>query len=322
MPDDSLFAAADSDALSTDEAVEAQITRMLADSKADAFAEAFAGQWLNFRGLMEHEIDPSVFTAYTPALVTSMQTEALRYFNEFVHTEAPVQDLMNGRFSFMDSTLAKFYGVTLPAGSTPSDFVRVDTTNVERSGMLTMGAFLVASSLPTRTSVIRRGQYVFERFMCGEIPAPPPGIPAFPEAQPGRTARELSAQHRADPMCAGCHNIMDPIGFGLEAYDALGGYRTTEGGVTIDTSGSLPSGATFHGGVELANALAKDPSFVGCLTRKLATFTVGRLMNQSDDPQWISYLSWKASQSKTASLPELLRTLVMSDAFRSRTAIQ
>jgi hypothetical protein len=319
MPDDELFAAADADALSTDAAVEAQVSRMLADPKADALSDAFAGQWLNFRELQDHEVEPSVFASYTPALMASMQAEARRYFNEFLMSELPVQGLLNGRFSFMDAPLATHYGATRPAGAAAGDFVRVDTTSLERSGMLTMGAFLVASSLPTRTSVIRRGQYVYERFMCGEIPAPPPGIPGFPEPQEGRTARELSAQHRADPKCSVCHDIMDPIGFGLETYDALGAYRTKEGGADIDTSGSLPSGATFRGGVELAEALSQDPSFVACVTQKLATFALGRLMNQPDDGQWISHLSWKAGQSKAVSLPGLLRSLILSDAFRSRT---
>lgn len=321
MPDDQLFAAADADALSTDAAVEAQITRMLADSKADALADAFAGQWLSFRGLQQHEVEPAVLEAYSPALVTSMQTEARLYFSEFVKNELPISDLMSARFSFLDAGLATFYGAARPAGAAPGEFVRVDMSNLERSGMLTLGAFLTASSLPTRTSVIRRGQFVFERFMCGEIPPPPPGIPGFPEPQEGLTARQLSAQHRADPACAGCHNIMDPIGFGLESYDALGGYRVTERGVNIDTSGALPSGATFQGGVQLADALAKDPSFAACVTKKLTTFTLGRLMNQADDPQWISYLSWKAAQSKAASLPALIRTVILSDAFRSRTAL-
>jgi hypothetical protein len=321
MPDDQLFAAADSDALSTDEALEAQISRMLADPKAETFSAAFAGQWLNFRKLGDHEVDESVFTAYTPDLVASMQVEAERYFSEFVHNELPVQGLMNARFSFMDSTLATFYGATRSSAGGPTEFVRVDTANIERSGMLTMGAFLVASSLPTRTSVVRRGQYVYERLMCGLIPAPPPGIAGFPEATAGRTARELSAQHRADDACSGCHNIMDPLGFGLETYDGLGAYRTTEGGVNIDTSGSLPSGATFSGGVELANALANDPSFVGCLTKKLATFAVGRLMDQTDDPHWVSHFAWKAGQSKSVSLPALVRAILLSEAFRSRTPL-
>jgi hypothetical protein len=321
MPDDQLFAAADSDALSTDEALDAQISRMLADPKAETFSDAFAGQWLNFRKLHDQEVDESVFTAYTPALVASMQTEARRYFSEFVQNELPVQGLMNARFSFMDSALATFYGATRASAGGPADFVRVETANIERSGMLTMGAFLVASSLPTRTSVVRRGQYVYERLMCGSIPAPPPGIPGFPEAMKGLTARELSAQHRADDACSGCHNIMDPLGFGLESYDGLGAYRTAEGGVNIDTSGSLPSGATFSGGVELANALANDPSFVGCLTKKLATFAVGRLMDQTDDPHWVSHFAWKAGQSKAASLPTLLRAIILSDAFRSRTPL-
>jgi hypothetical protein len=321
MPDEQLFAAADSDALASDEGLETQIRRMLADPKAETLSDAFAGQWLNFRKLEDHELEPASFPAYSPALVTSMQNEARRYFREFLQNDLPVQGLLNARFSFMDSSLATFYGATRPAVGAPTDFVRVDTTNVERSGMLTMGAFLVASSLPTRTSVVRRGQYVYERFMCGEVPAPPPGIAGFPEPKAGLTARELSAQHRADPSCSGCHNIMDPLGFGLETYDALGAYRTMEGGVSIDTSGSLPGGASFRGGVELAEALAKDPRFVECVTKKLATFSLGRLMNQADDPQWVSYLSWKAGQSQPASLPVLLRTIIMSDAFRSRVAL-
>lgn len=320
MPDDQLFAAADSDALATDQGVEAQIGRMLADPKVAMLSDAFAGQWLNFRKLHDHEVEASTFPAYSPALVTSMQGEARRYFSEFLQTDLPIQGLLNARFSFLDSTLATFYGATRPSTGAPTDFVRVDTTGIERSGMLTMGAFLVASSLPTRTSVVRRGQYVYERFMCGEVPAPPPGIAGFPEPEAGLTARELSAQHRADPSCSGCHNIMDPLGFGLETYDGLGAYRTSESGVSIDSSGSLPGGASFRGGVELADALAKDPRFVECVTKKLATFALGRLMNQPDDPRWISYLSSTAGQSKTASLPALLRALILSDAFRSRVA--
>jgi len=320
MPDDQLFAAADSDTLTTDQGVEAQIARILADPKSAALSDAFAGQWLNFRNLDDHEVEASTFPAYSPALVASMQAEARRYFNEFLQTDLPVQGLLNARFSFMDATLAMFYGATRPSTGAATDFVRVDTTGIERSGMLTMGAFLVASSLPTRTSVVRRGQYVYERFMCGEVPAPPPGIAGFPEPKAGLTARELSAQHRADPSCSGCHNIMDPLGFGLETYDGLGAYRTSESGVSIDSSGALPGGASFRGGVELADALAKDPRFLECVTKKLATFALGRLMNQADDLQWISFLTSTAGQSKAASLPALVRAIIMSEAFRSRGA--
>jgi hypothetical protein len=154
--------------------------------------------------------------------------------------------------------------------------------------------------------------------MCGEVPAPPPGIPAFPDAKAGLTARQLAEQHRSDPSCIGCHQLMDPIGFGLESYDAIGAYRTTEGGVAIDTSGTLPSGANFSGGVELANALGKDPRFLECIAKKFATYSIGRLMVQSDDPSWISYFVWKASQSQVTSVPALIRSIVLSDAFRSR----
>jgi hypothetical protein len=111
---------------------------------------------------------------------------------------------------------------------------------------------------------------------------------------------------------------MDPLGFGLEGYDAIGAYRTMEGGVPIDTSGTLPDGADFNGGVELAEVLSKDPRFLECITKKFATYALGRLMNQSDDAKWVSYVAWRASQSPVNSLPALVRSLVLSDAFRSR----
>jgi hypothetical protein len=318
LPDDTLSAAADAGALSTDAELSAQIDRMLADSKSDALLDGFAGQWLDFRELEEHEVEASAFPTFSPALVTSMQNEARRYFSEFLHTEAPLQGLMNGRFTFVDATLAAFYGVTRPGGTASGDFVRVDTTNANRAGLLTTGAFLMASSLANRTSVIRRGQYVYERMMCGKIDSPPPGIPAFPEAQEGLTARQLAEQHRADPACNGCHQLMDPIGFGLEGYDAIGAYRTTEGGVTIDTSGVLPDGAPFSGGVELADALASDPRFLECVTHKFTTYALGRLLDQKDDHDWITFLSWKAAQAPVHSLPALVRSVILSDAFRSR----
>jgi hypothetical protein len=317
-PDDALSAAADGGKLSTDEELSAQVDRMLSDPKSDALLDGFAGQWLDFRKLQDHEVDAALFPAFKPALVSSMQNEARRYFSEFIHNDLPVQQLLSGRFTFVDSTLATFYGVTRDATAAPDDFVRVDTSGANRAGMLTMGAFLMASSLPNRTSVVRRGQHVYERVMCGSVQAPPPGIAGFPEPMAGFTARQLAEQHRADPACIGCHQLMDPLGFGLEVYDAIGAYRTSEGGVPIDTSGELPGGASFRGGVELSDALSKDPRFAECLTHKFSIFALGRLMNQKDDTSWISYLTWKASQSPVASLPALIRTLVLSEAFRSR----
>jgi hypothetical protein len=318
MPDDALFAAADAGKLSDDADVATQIDRMLADPKSEALLDTFAAEWLDFRSLQDHDVDVNAFPAYTPVLAISMQAEARRFFSEFLRSEIALPGLLNSRFSFLDAPLAGFYGATR-AGGADADLTRVDTTDAHRAGLVTMGAFLMTSSLASRTSVVRRGQYVFERMMCGSVPPPPDGIPAFPTATQGLSARQLAEQHRSDPACNGCHKLMDPIGFGLENYDAVGAYRTTDGTAAIDATGMLPDGSAFNGGVELADALAKDPRFVQCFTNKFTTFATGRLMDQKDDPNWISYLSWKLTQAPIASWPTLIRTVLMSDAFRSRT---
>jgi Protein of unknown function (DUF1585)/Protein of unknown function (DUF1588) len=127
------------------------------------------------------------------------------------------------------------------------------------------------------------------------------------------------AQHRTSPACSVCHNLMDPIGFGLENYDGIGAYRSMDSGVAIDSSGKLPDGTTFNGAVELAGILAKDVRMPACVTEKFMTFGIGRLMNQPDDPQWISYLS-AAAQGTDGSLRSVIRAVLLSDAFRSRMA--
>ncbi len=316
MPDDTLNQAADSGQLATDEQVGAQVDRMLADARADALLDGFAGRWLAYSGLETHEVEAAKFPKYTTAVSRAMKTEAMRFVQEFLRGTRPVSEMLNAKFTFVNSSLATFYGLDA-SGASATQFVRVDTSNSPRAGLLTLGALLTTTSYAQRTSPVRRGEFVFSHLMCDTIPPPPPDVASLPDVSNAATMRERLALHRADPACAACHNLMDPIGLGLETYDAIGSYRTLEGTVAIDASGTLPDGRAFNGAVELGNLLAGDARFPLCVTKKFMTFAIGRLLNQSDDVAWASYLSGR-SLAAGGSLSSVIRTVLLSDGFRSR----
>jgi hypothetical protein len=321
MPDDALSAAADSGQLDTDEQLTGQINRMLADPRADALLDEFAAQWLDYKSLEAHEVDTRLFTRYTPALARSMKLEARRFVQEFLRSDLPVAEMLSARFTFLDGALATHYGLTRTGGAAAGDLVRVDTSSAPRSGLLTLGAFLTATSFPTRTSPVKRGEFIFKRLLCGEIDQPPPDVPALPDdPQTGLTLRQRLEAHRSAPACMGCHVIMDPLGFGLENYDAIGAYRTMDGTAPVDARGALPDGTAFNGAAELSAALSGDPRFAECFTRKFMTFAIGRLLNQADDPTWVSHLAGSAGSS-AGSLGQIIRTVLLSEGFRSRQAL-
>lgn len=319
MPDQQLSDAADAGTLVTDEEVTAQVDRMLADPRARTLTTDFVGQWLGYRELETHEVEPSAYPDYTPAIAHSMKSEAQAFMEEFLHNDQPVRDMFLARFTFVDATLAGHYGLTRPAGVPEGEFVRVDTSNAPRSGLLTLGAFLLKTSYPARTSPVRRGDYVFSRLLCEHVDPPPPGVEGLPPPIEGETQRELMERHRADAACAGCHAVMDPIGFGLENYDGVGAYRTTDNGSAVDASGILPDGTPFDGGLELSVILGADPRFERCLTEKFMTFAMGRLFHRTDplDAGWIDYLSNQAL-AHNGSFSGIIRSVVSSEAFRSR----
>jgi len=317
MPDDALLTAADGGQLTSDDQIGAQIDRMLADPRADTLLDEFAAEWLAFKDLENHDVNAATFPKYTPALALSMKLEARRYVQEFLRTALAAPTMLSSRFTFIDSTLATHYGLSRTGGAA-ADFVRVDTSSAPRAGLLTLGSFLMATSLPTRTSPVKRGQFIFSRLLCGTIEQPPPDVPPLPEnTQTGLTLRQRLEAHRNNPACVTCHSLMDPLGFGLENYDAIGAYRTLDSGAAIDATGTLPDGTAFNGAIELSTALSAGPRFSECLTRKFTTFAVGRLLNQKDDGAWVTYLSGSA-RSAGDSLKSMIRTVMMSEAFRSR----
>lgn len=320
MPDVPLSAAADAGLLATDEQVTAQVDRMLMDARADTLLDNFTAKWLDFAGVEAREVAPEQFPKFTPALGVSIKGEARRYMQEFLRSPLKVSNLFDSRFTFVDATLATFYGLTRTGAANATDFVKVDTTGSQRQGLLTLGAFLLTTSYANRTSPVRRGEYVFRRLLCDEVPAPPADVPQLSEmAVPGQSLRQRMEAHRVNPACSGCHNLMDPIGFGLENYDGIGAYRTMDSGVAVDSSGSLPDGTKFNGAVELGGILARDPRLPRCVTEKFMTFAIGRLLDQPDDGQWVAYISGHADLAD-GSLRSIIRTVILSDAFRSRQA--
>jgi hypothetical protein len=265
-----------------------------------------------------------------------MNAEVLRFFEYIFIENRPVAELLSARLPFVDASLASHYGLPAPGG-TVGQMKQTDLSMVPRMGLITMGAVLTATSHSDGTSPVKRGQFVLDNLMCQPVPPPPPEAQAEIEKKmmmqpPGAAAttwREQLEEHRRNPQCAGCHRLMDPIGLGLENYDAVGQYRTMDRRRPIDPSGDLPDGTRFSGALELAGMLAKDPRFTRCLTRKLATFMIGRRLSQPEDEGWLDHLTAASGPSgasgasgaggaSAGSVKDSLRILVMSEAFRSR----
>jgi Protein of unknown function (DUF1592)/Protein of unknown function (DUF1588)/Protein of unknown function (DUF1587)/Protein of unknown function (DUF1595)/Protein of unknown function (DUF1585) len=280
IPDDELLAAAEEGALESSEQIAAQVTRMLKSPKAAAFFENFPGQWLYTRALAEVQPDAALFPGFDAELREALRTETHLFFRALVEEEHSALALLQGDFTFVNERLARHYGLSGVGGP---DFQRVELTDGVRSGVLTHGGFLTLTSHPNRTSPVKRGKWVLEQLLCSSPPPPPPNVEALDEGPlSASTVRDRLEEHRSNPACSGCHALMDPIGFGLEHFDAVGSWRNTEEGVPIDASGVLPGGATFDGARELGDALAKDPRFSQCLTEKFLVYALGRTLTEED----------------------------------------
>jgi hypothetical protein len=275
-PDDELTQSAAAGTLASAADVSREVSRMLADGKAAGLADNFAAQWLALRNLSDHSVDATAFSAYTPALSASMSKETTSLFNYVVAKGLPATELLTANYSFVDDPLAKFYGVSVASG-------RAELGTTERRGVLGQAALLTLTSYPNRTSIVRRGMWVLNNLLCAEPPPPPPAGVDTTLSDPSKgTLRERMATHRADPTCAACHDLMDPIGLGLENFDAIGRYRETENDVTIDASGNYTDGRAFKKPSELSTLIAQDPRFVACVSEKLLAFGLGRALTSGD----------------------------------------
>jgi hypothetical protein len=305
-PDDALAQSAAAGALANAADVTREVSRMLGDPKASGLTENFGAQWLALRGLGgEHRVD-AAFTDYTDALGASMTKETLSLFSHVLSKGLPVTELLTANYGFIDEPLAKFYGVSVANG-------RAELGATERRGVLGQAALLTLTSYPNRTSVVKRGVWVLDNLLCTEPPPPPPPDvdTTLGDSSKG-TLRERMAAHSAEPRCAGCHDLMDPIGLGLENYDAIGRYRDTENGETIDASGTYPDGRTFKKPSELATLIAEDPRFVTCVTDRLFAFGLGRTLSSGDDAAATAVLQALGAKP---SLRDLIVSTAQSQVF-------
>lgn len=281
-PDDELLRLAESDRLHQPSVLDAQVKRMLADPKSGAFADNFSGQWLETRSLDALQRDAKKFPEWNADLREDMRTETRMFFEAVLRDNRPVSDFIDGHYTFLNERLAKHYGI---AGVTGPEFRRVELQTDQRSGVFTQGSVLAISSYSNRTSVVLRGKYLLENVLNAPPPPKPPDVPPLNEAAVGvaRSLRAQMEQHRSDPVCAACHSKMDPLGFALENYDAVGKWRTMDGKFPIDASGSFPDGKTFDGPAEMKAMLKQNmPAFARVLAAKLLTYALGRGMEDYD----------------------------------------
>lgn len=317
MPDGPLLAAAADGSLLKDQALAAQVRRMLADPKADAFIENFTGQWLQLRSLERLAIDREKFPVYDDRLRADMAAEARLFFGDVLRGGRSVLEFIDSGHTFLNARLAGFYGVPgvkgeelrrvqLPAGS-------------PRGGVLTMGAVLTLTSNTTRTSPVKRGLFVLDQILGAPPPPPPADIPPLEQAakaNPDATVRERLAAHVADATCAACHTRLDPLGLAFEHFDAIGRWRDEENGRPVDATGNLPGGTVLRGSGDLKRVLLeRGDQFVEALSAKMLTYALGRGLEPFDRPA-VRRIAQR-THGHGDRLSAMVESVVLSETFRT-----
>ncbi len=280
IPDEELLELAERDLLAEPDLLAGQIARMLADSKARALVDNFGGQWLHLRNVADWRPDPDRFAGFDESLRYAFERETALFLDRLIRDDGSVLDLIDGDYSFPNERLARFYGIDEVDGG---HFRRVSLAGTGRGGVLTHGSVLMVTSYPTRTSPVLRGKWILENLLG----APPPDVPALADGAEtsAGSLREALEQHRASPACAACHARLDPLGFALESFDAVGAYRTEDGGVPIEASGALPDGTLVDGPAGLRRVLLdRRDEFVETLAARLLTYALGRGLESYDRP--------------------------------------
>ncbi len=283
LPDEALFTEAANGTLRKN--IDVQVRRMLKDPKAESLVENFAGQWLQIRNLKNFNPDPTEFPAFDEALRVAMERETEVYFEHVMREDRSILDFLNSNYTYVNERLAKHYGIPNIKGE---EYQQVTFTDPRRGGVLTHASVLTLTSNPTRTSPVKRGKWVLENLLGTPPPPPPPEVPDLDKPEGGKqltgTLRQRMEQHREDPNCATCHARMDPIGFGLENFNAIGAWRTEDAKAPIDPAGKLVSGESFSGPADLRAILLlkKNADFVRCLSEKMLTYALGRGLEYYD----------------------------------------
>jgi hypothetical protein len=314
MPDQQLFDLAKDKTLSKPDVLEAQVRRMIDDPKSVALIDNFAGQWLFTRALGDQDPDYSLFPEYDDELEASMRAETRNYFEEFLRKDVPMNQFLTADFTFVNDRLADFYG--LPAVGS-KDVKRVSLAGTNRTGFLTQASFLRITSRPKRTSPVIRGKWILDNLLCTPPRAPPPGVESLPDGMmaTGSIRQRLEA-HVKNPICASCHKSMDPLGFALDGFNAIGKARTEDQGSPVDTTGKLFNELPFSNAVDMAQLLAQEPLVYRCMVEKLYTYT-GRSPVRVEALEHIDELT-ATFVAKNYSLRELFVAVATHASFTSR----
>ncbi|MBM3820706.1 MAG: DUF1592 domain-containing protein [Acidimicrobiia bacterium] len=322
IPDDELLELAVKGRLSDPAVLERQVRRMLADPRSKALVTNFAGQWLTVRALDSAEPDAVLFPAFSADLRDAFRREMELFVDSIFREDRSVVDLLTADYTFVNERLARHYGM---AGIVGPQFRRVPLVDSHRHGLLGKGAVLMVTSYPNRTSVVLRGAWILENILGTPPAAPPPDVEAFPENTEGkkaRTVRAIMEEHRKNPTCNACHGVIDPLGFALENFDAIGSWRAKDrwAGDAIDTSGRLVDGTALAGPDDLRRALTRRPGqFVQTFTEKLMMYALGRSVEHHDMPTVRAIVRDAARDNYRFS--SIVLGIVKSAPFRTAKAI-
>lgn len=319
IPDETLLDVAESGQLREPQILKQQVARMLADPRSRTLIDSFASQWLALRSLEGLFPDGEIFPYFDDNLKQAF-TKETEYFFEYVMREnRPLLELLNADYTFINERLARHYGIPDVYGS---HFRRVQLVDDRRGGILSQGSILTATSYPNRTAPTIRGKWILQNILGTPPPPPPPNVPGLQERNQGKalSMRQAMEMHRANPVCASCHKVMDPLGFALENYDAVGRWRTVDAasGSPVDSSGALPDGTAFQGPREMKEVLIQKRSqdFVLTVVEKLLTYALGREILHTDAPAIRSIV--KKASPDDYRLQSLVTEIVESTPFQMR----
>jgi len=318
MPDDKLMSAAATGRLHQE--LPSQVKRMLQSPKALALCENFAGQWLQLRKLYGAQPDGKKFPEFNDELRNAMMKETQLFFNAIIQEDRSVMDFLTADFTYVNGPLAKFYGIP---GVTGEEFKRVSLKGTQRAGILTQASILTITSYPDRTSPVLRGKWLLENLLDDAPPPPPPNVPTLDASTKDKTKltlRQKMEVHRENPTCYSCHAVMDPVGFALENFNAIGAFRTVDpdaGGEKIDATGKLPDGRTFDGAAGLQKfVLDRKEEFAECLVQRMLTYALGRGLDVQDRPR-VRMIS-EALAKDNYKFSTLVMQIVNNDAFQKQ----
>jgi len=317
IPDEELLALAERGTLGNDQVFQAQVERMLADPRSEALVTNFAGQWLTLRNAAAVRPDEDEFPDFGEALRQAFRRETELLFTSILREDRSTLDLLAADYTYVNERLAQHYGIPNVRGS---HFRRVALNDSRRGGLLGHGSILTVTSYANRTSPVNRGKWVLENILGNPPPPPPPDVPELETAEGGEalSMREAMAQHRANPVCASCHRVMDPLGLSLENFDAIGRWRDkSDTKQAIDSSGELPDGTAFNGPSGLKDALLAHPDrFVTTVAEKIMIYALGRGVEYYDAPAVRAVVREAANDNYR--LSALVKGVAMSKPFRMR----